>query len=89
MTGALFALLCGLIMFGIMAAIFQSQVMDTLYAALGAILFSVYIVVDTQLIMGGKHRLAISPEEYIFAALNLYLDVINLFLFLLRLFGNN
>ena len=44
-----------------------------LYATLGAMIFSVYIVFDTQLIIGGKYY-AIDPEEYIFAALNLYLD---------------
>ena len=44
-----------------------------------------YLVFDTQLMMGGKHKYSISPEEYIFAALNLYLDIINLFLFILTI----
>jgi hypothetical protein len=47
-----------------------------------------YLVVDTQLMLGGKHQYALSPEEYVFAALNLYLDIINLFLFILRLVGS-
>ena len=47
----------------------------------------VYIVYDTQLMMGGKHKYSIDPEEYIFAALNLYLDIINLFLYILTLIG--
>ena len=46
-----------------------------------------YLVFDTQLMMGGKHKYALSPEEYIFAALNLYLDIINLFLFILSIIG--
>lgn len=37
------------------------------------------------LILGGNHKYSISPEEYIFAALNLYLDIIQLFLYLLRI----
>ena len=57
------------------------------YAAVGALLFMVYIVYDTQLMMGGKHKYSIDPEEYIFAALNLYLDIINLFLYILTLIG--
>ena len=57
------------------------------YGSLGALVFSLYIVYDTQLMMGGKHKYALSPEEYIFAALNLYLDIINLFLYLLAIFG--
>ena len=59
--------------------------MSLVYASLGALLFSVYLVVDTQMMMGGKHKYTISPEEYIFAALNLYLDVINLFLYILQI----
>lgn len=38
---------------------------------------------DTQIMMGGGKQYALSPEEYIFAALNLYLDIVNLFLFTL------
>jgi len=57
------------------------------YASAGALIFSMYIVFDTQLMMGGKHKYSLSPEEYIFAALNLYLDIINLFLYILRIIG--
>jgi len=89
MYGLMFCLLISLLMFGLMAAIFRSQIMDTLYACFGAFIFSAYIVVDTQMLMGGNHKLSISPEEYIFGALSLYLDIINLFLMLLRLFGGN
>ena len=37
------------------------------------------------MMMGGDHKYAISPEEYIFAALAIYLDIINIFMYLLRL----
>lgn len=37
--------------------------------------------------MGGKHKYSISPEEYIFAALNLYLDIVNIFLYILTIIG--
>ena len=57
------------------------------YAAVGALIFMVYIVYDTQLMMGGKHKYSIDPEEYIFAALNLYLDIINLFMYILAIVG--
>jgi hypothetical protein len=58
------------------------------YASIGAFIFSCYIIFDTQLMMGGGHRYALDPEEYIFASLNLYLDIINLFLFILQIIGN-
>jgi FtsH-binding integral membrane protein len=57
------------------------------YGALGAIIFSLFIVYDTQLMLGGKHKCAIDPEEYVFAALNLYLDIINLFMYILLIVG--
>jgi protein lifeguard len=80
------AVLC-LLGFGIFAMIFRTQVMQILYAALGAGIFSMYIVFDTQLMLGGKHKYTISPEDYIMAALSLYVDIINLFLMILRLVG--
>ncbi|XP_064097042.1 protein lifeguard 1-like [Macrobrachium nipponense] len=85
--GLLMALLLSLMMFGIFAGIFHSYIAEVVYASLGALLFSAYIVFDTQLIVGGKHRIALSPEEYVFAALNLYLDIVNLFLYILTLVG--
>ena len=35
--------------------------------------------------MGGNHKFSISPEEYIFAAIAIYLDILNLFLHILKL----
>lgn len=62
---------------------------QALCAGAGAILFSFYIVFDTQMICGGKHKQgSFGVDDYVFAALNIYLDIINLFLELLRLFGD-
>lgn len=52
----------------------------TILTALGAFIFSVYIIYDTQLIM--KH---LSADEYIVGVINLYVDIINLFVRILRL----
>ncbi|CAB1330115.1 unnamed protein product [Coregonus sp. 'balchen'] len=56
------------------------------YGALGALLFTMFLAFDTQLLMGNK-RYTISPEEYVFATLNIYLDIIYIFSFFLSLFG--
>ena len=37
------------------------------------------------MMMGGNHKFSISPEEYIFAAIAIYLDILNLFLHILKL----
>eukprot|EP00931_Biecheleriopsis_adriatica_P090888 TRINITY_DN647_c0_g1_i2.p1 TRINITY_DN647_c0_g1~~TRINITY_DN647_c0_g1_i2.p1 ORF type:complete len:238 (-),score=52.73 TRINITY_DN647_c0_g1_i2:10-723(-) len=57
------------------------------YDFLGVLLFTFYIVYDTQLMIGGNHKVKFSIDDYCFAALNLYLDIINLFLHLLSLLG--
>jgi len=71
----------------IMLFIPQPRYYDTIYGGIGALIFSVYIVIDTQMMMGGNHKFSISPEEYIFAAVVLYLDILNLFLYILKIMG--
>uniref|UniRef100_A0A8C1ZSH0 Protein lifeguard 2 n=1 Tax=Cyprinus carpio TaxID=7962 RepID=A0A8C1ZSH0_CYPCA len=61
--------------------------LHAVYASIGAIVFTMFLAFDTQLLMGTK-QYAMSPEEYIFATLSLYLDIVYLFTFLLQLFGN-
>ena len=41
------------------------------------------------MIVGGTHKVQISTEEYVFAALTLYLDVINIFLYILQIVGSS
>lgn len=89
MGGFLFSLLFIFIIWGFLQIWYRGPIANTLYAGVGAIIFSLYIVYDTQLIIGGKHKkYQLSPDEYVFAALNIYLDVINLFLYILALLGN-
>lgn len=45
-----------------------------------------FLAFDTQLLIGNK-RYTMSPEEYIFAALSIYLDIIYIFSFFLQIFG--
>nr|ABD36126.1 glutamate receptor Gr3 [Bombyx mori] len=87
MGGVLLCATIVLLVFGIVAIFVKGKVITLVYASLGALIFSIYLVYDTQLMMGGKHKYSISPEEYIFAALNLYLDIINIFLFILTIIG--
>ncbi|XP_068179104.1 protein lifeguard 1 [Antennarius striatus] len=88
LSGSLWVFGWTLLSFGLLAVILRSQYLYIAYACLGTLLFSLYLVFDTQLILGGKHRKhEVSPEEYIFAALNLYLDIVTLFLLLLQLIG--
>ncbi|NXU40165.1 LFG4 protein, partial [Drymodes brunneopygia] len=65
----LFACLWILILSGFLRLFFYSETIELVFAAAGALLFCGFIIYDTHLLM---HKL--SPEEYILAAINLYLD---------------
>ncbi|CAH3179216.1 unnamed protein product [Porites lobata] len=51
-----------------------------------ALVFVAFLAYDVQLVMGGR-KYELSPEEYIFASLILYMDIIRIFLLLLAIFG--
>lgn len=86
-SGILFALLVVLLLFGIAATIWNGPIVRLVYSCCGALLFSIYLICDTQSIIGGNRKIVISPEEYIFAALNLYLDIVPMFLHILSIIG--
>ncbi|XP_011332686.1 protein lifeguard 1 isoform X2 [Ooceraea biroi] len=87
LSSVLFVAILILLIFGIIAMIWPGRTMTLVYASLGALIFSLYLIYDTQMMIGGKHKYSISPEEYIFAALSLYLDVINIFIYILTIIG--
>ncbi|CAF1133456.1 unnamed protein product [Rotaria sordida] len=84
--GVLFVATLALLIFGIVCIFTYSRIMYTIYAGLGALIFSIFLAIDTQLIMGGKQH-EISAEDYVFASLMLYIDVVYIFLYLLMLLG--
>uniref|UniRef100_A0A7S4SZJ9 Uncharacterized protein n=1 Tax=Alexandrium monilatum TaxID=311494 RepID=A0A7S4SZJ9_9DINO len=93
----LFAGLIALMMFGFVISIFSwltgtpmvGSMVHKLYAGCGVLLFVFYIIYDTQLIVGGEHKKQqFAVDDYVFATIELYLDVINLFVFLLELMGD-
>ena len=87
--GFLLIALIALIFFGMFAGIFHDRVLGVFYGFLGALVFGAFLVVDTQFMLGGQHKYSYSPEDYIFAALNLYLDIINIFLYVLQIFASS
>ncbi|ETS73923.1 hypothetical protein PFICI_13789 [Pestalotiopsis fici W106-1] len=80
----LFGAVWGLILFGFMAAFFPySSTGELIYGGLAALIFSGYILVDTQMVIRHHH-----VEEEIAAAISLYLDILNLFLAILRILNS-
>ena len=57
-----------------------------LAAGFCVILYGLFLIIDTQLIIGGK-RHELSIDDYVVGALILYIDIIMIFLELLKIFG--
>lgn len=72
-----------MVLWGLSALLFGVQA-GYVYALAGTVLFSGFIIYDTYMIC---ERL--DPEDYIVAAVELYLDLVNLFLYILRLLGES
>jgi protein lifeguard len=73
-----------LIIFGFVAYFIpRNDTIELVYGGVAALIFSGYILVDTQLIMRHYH-----VEEEIAAAISLYLDILNLFLAILRILNS-
>lgn len=69
----------------------RSPLINLIYNLIGVTLASLYILYDVQLIFQGKHQraLKLSQEDYVRGSLMLYLDVMYLFLELLKLLGQS
>lgn len=84
--GTLFASLILLIIGSIINIFLRIKLLNFLITILSIILFSIYIIHDTQLIIGNKEY-KFSEDDYIIAVLNLYVDIITLFIEILSLLG--
>ena len=82
----LICFLFGLLIIGLINMFLINSILVTIQAGLGALVFSFYIIYDTQLIVGGKNRqYSFDVDDYVLAVISLYLDIINLFIYILQL----
>lgn len=79
-------ILMAMLMLGIFSIFVWSPFLNNLYCALGVIVVGIYLVIDTQLIIGGR-RLELTMDDYVVGALILFIDIIQIFLYLLALLG--
>lgn len=63
--------------------------MRVLFAAIGVALFALIMLFDTSQVIGGKSMMfELGPECYILGALQLYLEIVNMFVLLLVILGS-
>ena len=63
--------------------VFSHRQMHAFYIGIGILIYSIYLVIDTQLIMGGK-RYEVEIDDYVLGAIILYTDIIMIFLYILQ-----
>ena len=69
---------------GFISVLFRMKIIYMIYTFLSTITVGIYLVYDTQLIVG-KLGFAYSIDDYIFATLEIYMDIIRLFFLILRI----
>lgn len=62
------------------------RIVQFVIAIVTAVLFTAFLIYDLQLLMGGR-TYELDPDEYVFASVTIYLDIINIFLSVLRIIG--
>ena len=92
-SGFLFVGLVSIIIMSVINIFLRSSSLDLMLAILGVIVFVIYVAYDTQLIknkiviLARQGQLDLLDRVEIVGAFSLYLDFINLFIYLIRLFG--
>ena len=83
----LYIILSQFIVVSIFVFFLNLSLLQVFCCLVGTLIFGVYLVYDTQLIIG-KFGNMYNVDDYIFATLELYMDIIRLFIEILRIVGN-
>lgn len=84
--GMIIFLLAGICLAIFLPIFYHGRVVQVIICVIFIIIYGFYLLIDTQLICGGG-RYELSYDDYILGALYLFVDIIGLFLYLLRLLG--
>lgn len=73
-----------LFVFGIVCIFWKDPIVHLIYSCLSALLFGVYLIFDTQMVLG-KGQYSYTLDDAYMASIQLYIDIIQLFLHLLKI----
>lgn len=63
---------------------------EMIFSFVGACLFSAFLAYHTKMIVSNKHtKYQMNQKDYIFASITLYMDIINMFIYILRIMGDD
>ena len=87
MLGGIFFVCAAVLLVGAILAFFiRNRPYTILISVLSTILFGLYLIYDTQLILGNKEN-KFNLDDYCFAAISLYIDIVTIFLNILSIIG--
>lgn len=69
----------------IIGLIMGGKLIHTIYCCLGLLMYSLYLIMDTKIILGhDKHNgIELDHNDYVLGALMLYIDIIMMFVYIL------
>lgn len=76
-----------LCIFGVVSMFWRDPLVQLIYSCLSALLFCIYLVADTQMILG-RGTYSYGLDDAYLAAIQIYIDIIQLFLHLLSIIAH-
>lgn len=89
LSGVVIVLSIVLLILGLVSIFYHNRIYILIYSSIGVAIFGFIMIIDIQMMMGGKHAISFSPEDYVIAALHLYIDIIAIFQYLLQIISNS
>lgn len=81
----LFMIFMLIIFTGIVNIFFLNSIVYIFITGVSSLIFMFFIIIDIQMIVGGKHiKYNFSSDDYLMSSIIIYLDVINLFLYMIQ-----
>lgn len=86
--GMVFAVIAAMLLFFFFMIFFYNDVLYLIFCLFAIVMYSFFIIYDTQLIAGGRYA-ELTYDDYIVGSLMLYIDIIGLFLYILAILGRS
>lgn len=77
MGGFLLTCMIVLLAISMVSLFFPGTIMTLIIACIGAIIYSLYLIYEIQVLINGNHDFSITPDEYILATLIIHADIVN------------
>lgn len=83
----------GIVLWGWVLTVFVTRLVGvqwnmTLYCGIGVTIFTIFLAIDLKLVMGGG-KYSLSEDDYVMGAIIIYLDIINIFLYVLQFLNSD